>query len=93
MNLDVIPSAEELKSAALNAERTKRQEKGLKAVSEQLRRFSELGFHECALYQDYMIKAYSLDISALKKVFEEKGYAVTTTKDEFGFTDSITIRW
>lgn len=93
MNFDVIPCAEELQSIALNAERAKRQEKGLKAISKHLNRFSELGLHEFALYQDYMIKTYSLDVIALKKVFEEKGYAVTATKDEFGYTDSIVIRW
>ena len=89
----MIPTAAELQSKTADVERAKRQEKGLKAISEQLNRFSELGLHEFALYQDYMIKAYSLDVTALKKVFEEKGYAVTATKDEFGFTDSIVIRW
>lgn len=93
MNFDVIPYAEKLKTVALDAERTKRQEKGLKAISEQLNRFSELGFHEYVLYQDYMIATYSLDVLALKKVFEEKGYAVTVTKDEFDMTDSIIVRW
>lgn len=93
MNFDVIPTAAELQAKTTDAERAKRQEKGLKAISEQLNRFSELGLHEFALYQDYMIKAYSLDVVALKKVFEEKGYAVTATKDEFGTTDSIVIRW
>lgn len=93
MNFDVIPTAEALQAKTIDAERAKRQEKGLKAISEQLNRFSELGLHEFALYQDYMIKAYSLDVVALKKVFEEKGYVVIATKDEFGYTDSIVIRW
>lgn len=93
MNLDLIPSAEELKSVAIDAERAKRQEKGLKTVSEQLHRLSEFGQHEITLYQDYMVKTYSLDVVALKKVFEEKGYDVTVTKDRFGITDAIVIRW
>lgn len=93
MNLNLIPSAEELKSVMLDAERAKRQEKGIKAISAQLHRTSEFGQHEITLHQNYMIKTYSLDVVMLKKVFEEKGYYVTATKDGYGYTDSIVIQW
>ena len=93
MNLDLIPSAEELHSVSVDAERAKRQEKGIKILSSQLRKASEFGQHEMTLYQDYMIKTYSLDVWMLKKVFEEKGYNVAVIKDGYGYTDAITIRW
>ena len=93
MNLDLIPSAEELHSATIDAERAKRQERGLEVIRNQLRRTSEFGLHEITLHQHYMIKTYSLDVSILKKVFEEKGYSVTVTKDGYGYTDSIVINW
>lgn len=93
MNLDLIPPVEELHSVMLNAERAKRQEKGIKAISAQLRRASKFGLHEITLRQNYMIKTYSLDVVMLKKVFEEKGYNVVVTKDGFGYTDSIVIKW
>jgi len=93
MNLDLIPTAEVIKNVTIDAERAKRQEKGLNAISVQLHRTSQLGLHEITLYQDYMIKNYSLDILMLKTAFEEKGYEVTVTKDGYGYTDSIVIRW
>ena len=93
MNLDLIPSAEELHSVTVDAEKAKRQEKGIKVISSQLRKTSEFGRHEITLYQDYMIKTYSLDVVMLMTVFEEKGYEVEGTKDGFGYTDAITIRW
>lgn len=40
-----------------------------------------------------MLKAYSLDVVMLMKIFYEKGYNIKSTKDAFGFTDSIVIRW
>lgn len=93
MNLDLIPSAKELHSATIDAEMEKKQEKGIKIISTQLRKASEFGLHEITLYKNYMIKTYSLDVVMLKKVFEEKGYSVTVTKDGFGYTDSIVIKW
>lgn len=94
MNLDLIPTAEVLKNnITSDAERTKRQEIGIKVISAQLRRASVSGRHEITLYGDYMIKTYLLDILMLKQVFEEKGYKVTVIKDGYGYTDSIVIRW
>ena len=93
MNLDLIPSAKELHSATIDLERAKRQERGLEVIRDQLNRANKFGLHEITLHQNYMIKTYSLDVVMLKKVFEEKGYDVTSTKDGFGYTDSIIIRW
>lgn len=93
MNLDLIPTAKELHSVVIDEERAKRQEKGIKVIGTQLRKANELCLHEITLYKNYMIKTYSLDVVMLKKVFEEKGYEVTVTKDGFGFADSIVIRW
>ena len=93
MNLDLIPSAAELHSVTIDAEIAKRQEKGIKVISAQLRKANECGLHEITLHQNYMIKTYSLDMVMLMKVFYEKGYNVTATKDGFGYTDSIVITW
>lgn len=93
MNFDVIPTASELHHVTIDAEREKRQEKGLKVISTQLSKANELGLHEITLYQDYMIKTYSLDVVMLMKIFYEKGYNIESTKDEFGFTNPIVIRW
>lgn len=93
MNLDLIPSAEELHSLTIDVETAKRQEEGIEKISAQLRKTSELGFHVMTLYQNYMIKTYSLDIMMLKKVFEEKGYKVAVTKGVWMNEASIVIRW
>ena len=93
MNLDLIPSAAELHYVTIDAERAKRQEKGLEVIRDQLHRTSEFGLHEITLQQDYMLKTYSLDAVNLMKIFYEKGYKVTSKKDGFGYTESITIRW
>jgi len=93
MNLDLIPTAAELHSVMIDAERAKRQEKGIKVISVQLRKANELGLHEITLHKNYMLKTYSLDVVMLMKVFSEKGYKVTATKDGFGYTDSIIINW
>jgi len=93
MNFDVIPTASELHHVTIDAERAKRQEKRIKVISTQLSKANGLGLHELTLYQNYMIQTYSLDVEMLKKVFEEKGYDVASTKDGFGFTVSIVIRW
>lgn len=93
MNLDLIPTAEALKTVTLDAERAKRQEAGIKSISFQLQKANEYGRHEITLFQDYMISTYSLDVVMLKKIFEEKGYKVTDTKDSFGYTDSIIVQW
>lgn len=93
MNLDLIPTAAELHSVTIDAEIAKRQEKGIKVISTQLRKANECGLHEITLYRNYMIKTYSLDIVMFMKIFYEKGYNITSTKDGYGYTDSIVIKW